>query len=158
MPNLTFQWNSVPKLILGAEVRRLVPKLFRAEVTRAKHRLPHSKMISHKKGEFRSFWTKSKTLVWISQIIEIQKSFQIISNSNQFPWNYTLKSIFLIFAWAVGEMASENPLPCRFFDVDLVMSIVSNTFWNPDRNPRTMGSSLDGAVTSPAACVPLFWL
>ena len=40
MPKLRFQWNSVPKLILGAEVHRLVPKLFRAEVTRAEHRLP----------------------------------------------------------------------------------------------------------------------
>ena len=40
MPKLSFQWNSVPKLTLGAEVRRLVPKLFRAEVTRAEHRLP----------------------------------------------------------------------------------------------------------------------
>ena len=27
MPKLTFKWNSVPKLILGAEVHRLVPKL-----------------------------------------------------------------------------------------------------------------------------------
>ena len=32
MPKLTFQ--------LGAEVHRLVAKLFRAEVTRAEHRLP----------------------------------------------------------------------------------------------------------------------
>ena len=39
MPKLTFQWNSVPKLILGAEVHRLMPKLFRAEVTRAEYRL-----------------------------------------------------------------------------------------------------------------------
>ena len=39
MPKLTFQWNSVPKLTLGAEVHRLMSKLFRAEVTRAKHRL-----------------------------------------------------------------------------------------------------------------------
>ena len=30
----------MPNLILGAEVHRLVPKLFRAEVTRAEHRLP----------------------------------------------------------------------------------------------------------------------
>ena len=36
-----FAWNSVPKLILRAEVHRLVPKLFLAEVTRAEHRLPH---------------------------------------------------------------------------------------------------------------------
>ena len=40
MPKLRFQWNSVSKLILRAEVHRLVPKLFRAEVTRAEHRLP----------------------------------------------------------------------------------------------------------------------
>ena len=40
MPKLRFQLNSVPKLILRAEVHRLVPKLFRAEVTRAEHRLP----------------------------------------------------------------------------------------------------------------------
>ena len=40
MAKLTFQWNSVPKLKLGAEVHRLVSKLFRAEVTRAEHRLP----------------------------------------------------------------------------------------------------------------------
>ena len=40
MPKLSFQRNSVPKLISGAEVHRLVPKLFRAEVTRAEHRLP----------------------------------------------------------------------------------------------------------------------
>ena len=33
----------MPNLILGAEVHRLVPKLFRAEVTRAEHRLPLSK-------------------------------------------------------------------------------------------------------------------
>ena len=30
----------MPKLILGAEVHRLVPKLFHAEVTRAEHQLP----------------------------------------------------------------------------------------------------------------------
>ena len=41
MPKLTFHWNSVPNLILGAEVHMLMPKLFRAEVTRAEHRLPH---------------------------------------------------------------------------------------------------------------------
>ena len=46
MPKLTFQWNSVPNLILGAEVHRLVPKLFRAEVTRAEHRLPRSQATS----------------------------------------------------------------------------------------------------------------
>ena len=40
MPKLRFQWNSVPKLILRAKVHRLVPNLFRAEVTRAEHRLP----------------------------------------------------------------------------------------------------------------------
>ena len=40
MPKLIFQWNSSPKLKLGAEVHRLVPKSFRAEVTRAEHRLP----------------------------------------------------------------------------------------------------------------------
>ena len=40
MPKLTFQWNSMPNLILGAEVHRLVPKLFRAEVTGVEHRLP----------------------------------------------------------------------------------------------------------------------
>ena len=40
MPKLTFQWNSVPKLTLGVDVHRLVPKLFRAEVTRVEHRLP----------------------------------------------------------------------------------------------------------------------
>ena len=44
MPKLRFKWNSVPKLILRAEdfpeVHRLVPKLFRAEVTRSEHRLP----------------------------------------------------------------------------------------------------------------------
>ena len=38
----TFQWNSVSKLTLGAEVHRLVPKLFRTEITRAEHRLPPS--------------------------------------------------------------------------------------------------------------------
>ena len=42
MPKLTFQWNSVPKLSLGAEVHRLVPKLFRVEVTHAEHRLPQT--------------------------------------------------------------------------------------------------------------------
>ena len=41
MPKLIFKWNSVPKLTFGNEVHRLVPKLFRAEVTRAEHRLPH---------------------------------------------------------------------------------------------------------------------
>ena len=40
MPKSTSQCNSVTKLILGAEVHRLVPELFRAEVTRAEHRLP----------------------------------------------------------------------------------------------------------------------
>ena len=30
----------VPKLTFGAEVHRMVPKLFRANVTRAEHRLP----------------------------------------------------------------------------------------------------------------------
>ena len=33
----------MPNLILGAEVHRLVPKLFRAEITRAEHRLPRVK-------------------------------------------------------------------------------------------------------------------
>ena len=46
MTKLTFQWNSVPKLTLDAEVHRLVPKLFRAEVTRAEHRLPQIKQIA----------------------------------------------------------------------------------------------------------------
>ena len=41
MAKLTFQWNPVPKLTSGAEIHRLVPKLFRTEVTRAEHRLPH---------------------------------------------------------------------------------------------------------------------
>ena len=36
----------MPKLILGAEVHRLVPKLFRAEVTRAEHRLPQDRILS----------------------------------------------------------------------------------------------------------------
>ena len=40
MPKFTFQWNSAPKLTLGAEAHRLLPKLFRAEVTRAEHQLP----------------------------------------------------------------------------------------------------------------------
>ena len=40
VPKLTFQLNLVPKLTLGAEVRRLVPKLICTEVTRAEHRLP----------------------------------------------------------------------------------------------------------------------
>ena len=44
MPKLTFQWNSVPKLTLRAEVHRFVPKLFRAEVTQAEHRLPLCKL------------------------------------------------------------------------------------------------------------------
>ena len=49
MPKFTFQWNSVPKLILGAELHRLVPKLFLAEVTRAEHRLPNPiYVISHR--------------------------------------------------------------------------------------------------------------
>ena len=42
MPNLRFLWNSVPKFILRAEAHRLVPKLFRAEVTRVEHRLPRA--------------------------------------------------------------------------------------------------------------------
>ena len=46
MPKLTFQWNSLLKLILGAEVHMLVSKLFRAEVTRAEHRLPHIENLS----------------------------------------------------------------------------------------------------------------
>ena len=46
MPKFTFQWNSVPKLILGAEVHRMVPKLFRAEVTRAEHRLPRPYLVN----------------------------------------------------------------------------------------------------------------
>ena len=46
MPKLTFQWNSVPKLTLGAEVHRLVPKLFRPEVTRAEHRLSRSRQVT----------------------------------------------------------------------------------------------------------------
>ena len=33
----------MPKLTLSAEVHRLVPKLFRAEVTRGEHRLPLSR-------------------------------------------------------------------------------------------------------------------
>ena len=40
VPKLTFQLNLVPKLTLGAEVHRLVPKLICAEVTRAENRLP----------------------------------------------------------------------------------------------------------------------
>ena len=36
----------VPKLTLSAEVHRLVPKLFRAEFTRAEHRLPHVKKLT----------------------------------------------------------------------------------------------------------------
>ena len=52
MPKLRFQWNSVPKLISRAEVHRLVPKLFRAEVTRAKHRLPRNERTNDLDDEF----------------------------------------------------------------------------------------------------------
>ena len=37
----------MPKLILRAKVHRLVPNLFRAEVTRAEHRLPLNQCYSH---------------------------------------------------------------------------------------------------------------
>ena len=42
----------VPKLTLGAEVHRLVPKLICAEVTRAEHRLPHWKSVPWEKDEW----------------------------------------------------------------------------------------------------------
>ena len=54
MPKLTFQLNSVPKLILRAEVHRLVPKLFRAEITRAEHRSPHLKTFTSESNNFES--------------------------------------------------------------------------------------------------------
>jgi len=40
VPKLTFHLNLVPKLTFGAEVHKMVPKFFRAEVTRVEHRLP----------------------------------------------------------------------------------------------------------------------
>ena len=45
MPKLICKWNSVPKLTLGAEVHRLMSKLFRAEVTLAEHRLHQARRI-----------------------------------------------------------------------------------------------------------------
>ena len=48
VPKSIFQLNLVPKLTLGAEVHRLVPKLICAEVNRAEHRLPLDKTVMKK--------------------------------------------------------------------------------------------------------------
>ena len=45
VPKLTFQLNLVPKLAFVAEVYRMVPRFFWAEVTRAEHRLPPTWLI-----------------------------------------------------------------------------------------------------------------
>ena len=41
-----------------------------------------------------------ETWIWITQIVELQKSFPMTLNSNQFPGNWTSKITFLTFAWA----------------------------------------------------------
>ena len=55
MPKLAFQWNSVPNLILSVKVHRLVPKLFRADVTRAEHRLPRFFSGKYSSNEYKVF-------------------------------------------------------------------------------------------------------
>ena len=86
MPKLRFQWNSVPKLILRAEVRRLVPKLFRAEVTRAEHRLPHQNRDRTGWNAWERNWNCSKVPVptWIwnwnsftVQVPELSRSWNV---------------------------------------------------------------------------------
>ena len=44
--------------------------------------------IGHIKVEFREFRNPAnETLIWIARIVELQKSFRMISNSNQFSEN-----------------------------------------------------------------------
>ena len=49
----------MPKLILGADVHRLAPKLFRAEVTRVEHRLPLQNLDTRMDHEFDVFPSKN---------------------------------------------------------------------------------------------------
>ena len=42
----------------------------------------------------------SKIRIWLAQIEELQKSFDMIPNSNRFPGYWISKIIFLAFAWA----------------------------------------------------------
>ena len=46
--------------------------------------------------------SENETWIWITQIIELQKSFEMIPNSNQFPWKWNSKFHFGTFAWAFG--------------------------------------------------------
>ena len=44
----------------------------------------------------------SKSRIWLAQIVELQKSFEMIPNSNRFPGYWIAKIIFLVFVWAFG--------------------------------------------------------
>ena len=46
------------------------------------------------------FFRMYETWSWITQIVELQKSFPMTLNSKQFPGNWTSKITFLTFAWA----------------------------------------------------------
>ena len=70
VPKLTFQLNLVPKLTLGAEVHRLVPKLICAEVTRAEHRLPPSELLQT------LFCTKNESPRIMTLIVKRSTSYQ----------------------------------------------------------------------------------
>ena len=43
----------------------------------------------------------SETWIWITQIVELKKSFKMIPNSNQFPGKWIFKIQFSTFAWAI---------------------------------------------------------
>ena len=42
----------------------------------------------------------NENCIWMAQIVELQKSFEMIQNFNQFLWNQKEKIHFLIFVWA----------------------------------------------------------
>ena len=44
----------------------------------------------------------NETWIWIAQIVELQKSLQMIPKSNQSPGNWASKIHVLTFAWAFG--------------------------------------------------------
>ena len=85
MPKLRFQWNSVPKLTVGAEVYRLVSKVFRAEVTRVEHRLALLKFLllvlaqAEKKID-KLLFQKWFQLFCIFLFFEKEKSFKVLSD------------------------------------------------------------------------------
>ena len=71
---------------------------------------PQSLLYRMHSGIFRILDQANKTWIWIAQIWELQKSFQMILNSNQFPGNWASKIYFELLRGRLGRWASPGKL------------------------------------------------